>query len=152
MITYILKTKTTPELNCYGTAEEIWKHTSSLGYEGPTKALDGFPVPSGDGIRIEKAESRKAGTVRLRNRYWHQIESIQKSDDNLSSQGAVIEYGVRALKASRDFGKIYATTPEGIKEFKSVLELMMLSPYFDAVGFNPVIGRDIKEIEKLLRK
>ena len=133
-------------MNFLGTPEEIWKHSQELGYKGRTSNLEGFPVPDGGDIIIEAAESRKPGGIRLRNRTWHKIDELQTGKGRLKSQSSIIEYGISALEVSLKYGPVYATTPDGIQKYDNMIEILSMKPYFDAVGFKPVIAFDKKDL------
>ncbi|MEL6255853.1 MAG: hypothetical protein AAFR87_27865 [Bacteroidota bacterium] len=141
MTEYILKFRDKPEIRTYGTAPEIWEYCQEIAYRGETRVVDGYPLPSGENISLEKALEKKTGAIRITHKSWHQIEEAMKDKDKFKTQASVIEYGLKALKIAEAFGPVYASTPEGIKEFPSLIELMILKPYFDAVGFVPVISQ-----------
>ncbi len=146
MTEYILRFRDKPELTKYGTAKGIWEYSKEIGFEGETSVVDGYPLPSGVEVSLDKALDKKTGAVRISHKSWYQIEEAMKDKDKFKTQASVIEYGLKALKIAEAFGAVYASTPEGIKEFPSLIELMMLKPYFDAVGFVPVISQEKKSL------
>ena len=141
MTEYILKFRDKAELTKYGTAKEIWEYSKEISYKGETNVVDGYPLPCGEEVSLEKAHEKKTGAVRITHKSWFHIEKAIKDKDNFKTQASVIEHGLKALKIAEAFGPVYATTPEGIKEFPSLIELMILKPYFDAVGFVPIISQ-----------
>ena len=146
MTEYILRFKDKPELTKYGTAKEIWEYSKEISFIGDTSVVDGYPLPSGKEVSLDKAHEKKTGAVRITHKSWYHIEKAIKDKDNFKTQASVIEHGLKALKIAEAFGPVYATTPEGIKEFPSLIELMILKPYFDAVGFVPIISQEKKSI------
>lgn len=149
MSTYLLKSKSQANLNKYGTAKEIWQHTTEQGYSGETQVVDGYPLPDGEDISLAKGSVKKAGALRMQIEYWQLIDEFKGGKARLKSQADVVGYGLQALQIARDFGPVYATTPEGIKKFDSVIEFMILKPYFETVGFVPVICADEGKLEGL---
>ena len=146
MLSYFLKDKENSSLNFFGTAEEIWRHSIKQGYEGETQTLDGYPVPAGKNILIEKGEEKRTGAISLKAKYWFKIDEIQRESEKFKSQGAILEEGLRALELAKFFGPVYATTPEGIKKFNSIMEFIVMKPYFEAVGFSPVLSQSKENI------
>lgn len=142
MTNYFLKDKSDPSLNYFGTAAEIWKHIQEKGYEGETQSIDGYPLPAGQGISVEEGEDKRTGAISLKAKYWYKIDEMQRESPKFKSQGSIIEDGLKCLDLAHKFGPIYASTPEGIKKFNSLIELMIMKPYLDAVGFRPVICQD----------
>ena len=142
MTEYILKFRNRPELTKYGTAKEIWQYAKEISYKGDTSVVDGYPLPKGEDVSLEKSHEKKTGAVRITHKSWFQIEEAMKDKTKFKTQASVIEHGLKALKIAEAFGPVFATTPEGIKEFPSLIELMILKPYFDAVGFVPVISQE----------
>lgn len=142
MTSYFLKDKNNPAINFFGTAEEIWRHTTEKGYAGETQTLDGYPVPKGKSILIENGEDKRTSAISLKAKYWFKIDQMQRESAKFKSQGTILEEGLRALDLAKNFGPVYATTPEGIKKFNSLIEFIMMKPYFDAVGFSPVLSQE----------
>ncbi len=148
MAIYILQSKTDPRLFYHGTSKEIWEYSKELNWKGETQIIDGYPLPAREDIQIENELDHKTSAIRMSNASWLKISKGQRDQERFKSQGEVIEYALSILDMAKDFGPVSVETPEGLKQYSSLIEVMLLTPYFDAMDFEPVICRSRKKINK----
>ncbi|MEM6342963.1 MAG: hypothetical protein AAF927_03750 [Bacteroidota bacterium] len=147
---YQLYSSLSPEYNKFGSAKEIWQHVQAIGYDGPTKLVDGYPLPAGEDFKVEGAYIKRTSSLRITHALWAKIDQFVNSESHpeYSNRIQVIEAGIMALEAAQAFGKIYATTNQGVEEFEDVIACIARLPLFEDLGVDPVMARK----EELLPK
>jgi hypothetical protein len=133
-----------PEYNKFGTAKEIWEHVQALGYSGKTQLCEGYPLPASGDFKIEESYIKRTSSVRASHHMWARIDTFVEDDNypDLSNRVQVIEAGIQALEIVRAYGKIFATTEQGVQEFDNILECIGMLPLFEDQQFEPVISRE----------
>ncbi|MEM7371455.1 MAG: hypothetical protein AAF587_22765 [Bacteroidota bacterium] len=143
MNTYQLISENTA-YNKFGTAKEIWEHVRTLGYEGDTTLVDGFPLPSGKGFSIENSHFKRSTSLRVSHAVWAKVDGLLQdlNDPKLKTRVDVILRAIDLLEDVQRFGKVYATTPDGTQAFKSLREVIGMYAYFDNFDFQPTISQN----------
>ncbi|MDX2247810.1 MAG: hypothetical protein SF052_13580 [Bacteroidia bacterium] len=149
---YQLVNNKDPRFNKFGTAQEIWQHVQETGYEGKTRIVDGYPLPDQPDFLIEESYIKRASSFRLSHQLWNDMDRliVDPSLPEVTNRVEAIEYALKVLLAVKDFGKVYAITPQGIQEYSNISECISLSPFFGFHNHEPVISRDKSLLENIL--
>ncbi|MEL7531344.1 MAG: hypothetical protein AAFN10_08560 [Bacteroidota bacterium] len=141
---YQLYSSNFPAYNKFGTPKEIHAHVQALGYEGETKLVDGYPLPSGKDFKVEESYIKRTSSVRASHSLWARIDEFvgDEGQPDLNNRIQVLEKGIKALEAIKAFGKIYASTQNGVEEFKDILACIARLPLYEDMGVEPVISRE----------
>ncbi|MEZ4827422.1 MAG: hypothetical protein R3C61_14250 [Bacteroidia bacterium] len=149
---YQLVNNKEPRFNKFGTAQEIWQHVQEQAYSGKTRIVDGYPLPDQPDFIIEDSYIKRASSFRLSHQLWNDMDKLI-SDPTLpevSNRVEAIEYALKVLLSVKEFGEVYATTPEGVQRFANISECISLAPFFRFHNHEPLISRDKSLLDKYL--